>query len=76
MENWPLYFTLTKTDKLTGEALANVPFKLIDSSGNALRYTQQEDSSYKVTASGADIFPRAAISWWNRALICTPPMQK
>lgn len=56
VENWPLYFTLTKTDKLTGEALANVPFKLIDSSGNVLRYTQQEDGSYKVTASGADIF--------------------
>lgn len=56
VENWPLYFTLTKTDKLTGEVLANVPFKLIDSSGNVLRYTQQEDGSYKVTASGADIF--------------------
>lgn len=56
VENWPLYFTLTKTDKLTGEALANVPFKLIDSSGNVLRYTQQEDGSYKVTTSGADIF--------------------
>lgn len=56
VENWPLYFTLTKTNKLTGKALANVPFKLTDSSGNALRYTQQEDGSYKVTASGADIF--------------------
>ena len=56
VENWPLYFELEKTDKLTGKALANVPFKLIDSSGNAIRYTQQEDGSYKVTASGADIF--------------------
>ena len=56
VENWPLYFTLSKTDKLTGKALANVPFKLMDSSGNALRYTQQEDGSYKVTASGADTF--------------------
>lgn len=56
VENWPLYFTLTKTNKLTGKALANVPFKLTDSSGNALSYTQQEDGSYKVTASGADIF--------------------
>ena len=56
VENWPLYFTLTKTNKLTGKALANVPFKLTDSSGNALRYTQQEDGSYKVTASGADTF--------------------
>ena len=34
----------------------NVPFKLIDNSGNALRYTQQEDGIYKVTASGADTF--------------------
>lgn len=56
VENWPLYFELEKTDKLTGNALANVPFKLIDSSGNALRYTQQEDGSYKVIASGADTF--------------------
>ena len=56
VENWPLYFTLTKTDKLTSKALANVPFKLIDSSGNVLRHTQQEDGSYKVTASGADTF--------------------
>ena len=56
VENWPLYFTLTKTDKLTSKALANVPFKLVDSSGNALRYTQQEDGSYKVTASGVDTF--------------------
>lgn len=56
VENWPLYFTLTKTNKLTGKALANVPFKLTDSSGNALRYTQQEDGSYKVTASGAYTF--------------------
>ena len=56
VENWPLYFTLTKTNKLTGKALANVPFKLTDSSGNALRYTQQEDGSYKVIASGADTF--------------------
>lgn len=56
VENWPLYFTLTKTDKLTGKVLVNVPFKLTDSSGNALRYTQQEDGSYKVTASGADTF--------------------
>ena len=56
MENWPLYFTLTKTDKLTGKTLANVPFKLIDNSGNALRCTQQEDGSYKVTASGVDTF--------------------
>lgn len=56
VENWPLYFTLTKTDKLTGKALANVPFRLVDSSGNALRYTQQEDGSYKVTTSGADTF--------------------
>lgn len=56
VENWPLYFTLTKTDKLTGKTLANVPFKLIDNSGNALRYTQQEDGSYKVTASGVDTF--------------------
>ena len=55
-ENWPLYFTLTKTDKLTGKTLANVPFKLIDNSGNALRCTQQEDGSYKVTASGVDTF--------------------
>lgn len=56
VENWPLYFTLTKTDKLTGKTLANVPFKLIDNSGNALRCTQQEDGSYKVTASGVDTF--------------------
>ena len=56
VENWPLYFTLTKTDKLTGKALANVPFKLTDSSGNALRYTRQEDGSCRVTASGADTF--------------------
>lgn len=56
VENWPLYFALTKADKLTGKTLANVPFKLIDNSGNALRYTQQEDGSYKVTASGADAF--------------------
>ena len=56
VENWPLYFTFTKTDKLTGKALANVPFKLIDSSGKALRYSQQEDGNYKVTASGADTF--------------------
>ena len=56
VENWPLYFTLTKTDKLTGKVLVNVPFKLIDNSGNALRYTQQEDGIYKVTASGADTF--------------------
>lgn len=56
VENWTLYFTLTKTNKLTGKALANVSFKLTDSSGNALRYTQQEDGSYKVIASGADTF--------------------
>lgn len=56
VENWPLYFTLTKTDKLTGKTLANVPFKLMDSSGNALRCTQWEDRSYKVTASGMDTF--------------------
>lgn len=56
VENWPLYFELEKTDKLTGRALANVPFKLVDSSGNALRYTQQEDGSYKVAASGVDTF--------------------
>ncbi len=56
VENWPLYLQLTKTDKLSGEALKNVGFKLFDSSGSALNFTVQEDGRYKVTATGSDTF--------------------
>lgn len=56
VENWPLYLKVTKTDKLNGEALENVGFKLLDSSGSVLHFTLQEDYRYKVTATGSDIF--------------------
>lgn len=56
VENWPLYLKVAKTDKLSGEALENVEFKLLDSSGSALHFTPQEDGRYKVTAVGSDTF--------------------
>jgi uncharacterized surface anchored protein len=56
VENWPLYLQLTKTDKLSGKALKNVGFKLLDSSGSAFHFTLQEDGRYKVTATGSDTF--------------------
>ncbi len=56
VENWPLYLKVAKKDKLSGEALENVEFNLLDSSGSALHFTLQEDGRYKVTAAGSDIF--------------------
>ncbi len=56
VENWPLYLALTKTDKFSGDALENVGFKLLDSSGSALHFTLQEDGRYKVTATGSNTF--------------------
>ncbi|MEN6634716.1 MAG: SpaA isopeptide-forming pilin-related protein [Clostridiaceae bacterium] len=56
VENWPLYLKVAKTDKLSGEALENVEFKLLDSSGSSLHFTLQEDGRYKVTATGSEIF--------------------
>ncbi len=55
VENWPLYLTITKTDKLNGKPLANVSFKLVDHSGVPLTFIQQEDGSYKVTANGSEV---------------------
>ena len=55
VENWPLYLSIAKTDKLDGTPLANVSFKLLDHSGVPLKLTQQEDSSYKVTANGNEV---------------------
>lgn len=55
VENWPLYLSITKTDKLDGKPLANVSFKLLDHSGVPLKFTQQEDCSYKVTSTGTEI---------------------
>ncbi len=56
VENWPLYLKVTKADKLCGEALETVEFKLLDSSGSALHFTLQEDGRYKVTTTGSEIF--------------------
>ncbi len=56
VENWPLYLKVTKADKLNGEALENVEFKLLDSSGSALHFTLQKDGRYKVTATGSNTF--------------------
>lgn len=55
VENWPLYLSITKTDKLDGKPLANVSFKLLDHSGVPLIFTHQEDGSYKVTANGNEV---------------------
>ena len=55
VENWPLYLSIAKTDKLDGKPLANVSFKLLDHSGVSLKFTQQEDSSYRVTANGSEV---------------------
>ena len=55
VENWPLYLSITKTDKHDGVALENVKFKLLDSTGNAMKFTLQEDGRYKVDASGEDV---------------------
>lgn len=55
VENWPLYLSITKTDKLDGKPLANVSFKLLDHSGVPLKLTQQEDGKYKVTANGSEV---------------------
>ena len=56
VENWPLYLSLSKTDKLDDKAMANVSFKLLNSSGAALSFTLQEDGRYKVTSTGSDVF--------------------
>lgn len=56
VENWPLYLKVTKADKLSGEALENVEFKLLDSSGSALHFSVQEDGRYKVTTTGSNTF--------------------
>jgi len=56
VENWPLYLKVTKTDKLSGEVLENVDFKLLDNFGSALHFTLHEDGRYKVTATGSDTF--------------------
>ncbi len=55
VENWPLYLSITKTDKLDGKPLANVSFKLLDHSGVPLTFIQQEDGSYKVTSNGSEV---------------------
>lgn len=55
VENWPLYLSIAKTDKLDGKPLANVSFKLVDHSGVPITFIQQEDSSYKVTANGSEV---------------------
>ncbi len=55
VENWPLYLSITKTDKLDGKPLANVSFKFLDHSGVALKFTQQEDGSYRATANGSEV---------------------
>ena len=54
VENWPLYLSITKTDKLDGRPLANVFFKVLDHSGVPLKFTQQEDGRYIVTANGSE----------------------
>jgi uncharacterized surface anchored protein len=55
VENWPLYLSITKTDKLDGRPLANVFFKVLDHSGVPLKFTQQEDGRYIVTANGSEV---------------------
>lgn len=55
VENWPLYLSITKTDKLDGKPLANVSFKVLNHSGIPLKFAQQEDGKYKVTANGSEV---------------------
>jgi len=56
VENWPLYLKVAKTDKLNGEVLKDVGFKLLDSSDSALHFTVQADGQYKVTTTGSNTF--------------------
>jgi len=55
VENWPLYLSITKTDKLDGKPLANVSFKLVDHSGVPLTFIQQENGSHEVTANESEV---------------------
>jgi uncharacterized surface anchored protein len=54
VENWPLYLAIASTDALDGTALSGVPYKLLNASGEALRFSLQADGSYKVTNAGSD----------------------
>jgi len=55
VENWPLYLSIAKIDKLDGKPLANVTFKILDHSSIPLIFTQQEDGSYRVTDNGSEV---------------------
>lgn len=55
VENWPLYLSIAKTDKLDGKPLANVVFKILDHSGVPLKFTLQENGSYKVVSGGNEV---------------------
>ncbi|MDL2218096.1 hypothetical protein LJC27_05505, partial [Christensenellaceae bacterium OttesenSCG-928-M15] len=56
VENFPLCMELAKVDKIDKSPLANVPFKLVDSSGNALLFAKQEEGAHHVDPNGSEIF--------------------
>lgn len=54
VENQPLAMEITKVDAQSLEPLSGVPFKLSDSKGNLLKFTQQPDGAYHLDENGAD----------------------
>ena len=54
VENQPLALEITKVDAQSLEPLSGVPFKLSDSKGNLLKFTQQPDGAYHLDENGAD----------------------
>ena len=53
VQNAPTELEITKTDKTTGAAMANVTFTLLDSAGNAVRLSKAADGTYRPDSNGS-----------------------
>ena len=56
VENQPLALEVFKVDKESQAPLAKVPFKLLNTEGEALHFTLGEDGRYRTSKEGADTF--------------------
>ena len=56
MENQPLALEVFKVDKESQKPLEKVPFKLLNTEGEALHFTLGDDGRYRISREGADTF--------------------
>ena len=56
VENQPLALEVFKVDKESQKPLEKVPFKLLNTEGEALHFTLGDDGRYRISREGADTF--------------------